>query len=96
LRRLRDRGLLEKQCAGSRTHYTLKNPEAIAEATNTRNRENYRSKVVTIRLKVVSRRPKVVTKSMKVVTDACHHCRQVWQSGFPKRAKESQARLCAH
>ena len=30
LRRLRDRGLLEKQGAGSRTHYTLKNPDAIA------------------------------------------------------------------
>lgn len=27
LRRLRDRGLLEKQGAGSRTHYTLTSPE---------------------------------------------------------------------
>lgn len=30
LRRLRDRGLLEKQGAGSRTHYTLANPAATA------------------------------------------------------------------
>lgn len=30
LRRLRDRGLLEKQGAGNRTHYTLVNPEATA------------------------------------------------------------------
>jgi ATP-dependent DNA helicase RecG len=30
LRRLRDRGLLEKQGAGSRTHYTLTYPDAIA------------------------------------------------------------------
>ena len=27
LRRLRDRGLLEKQGAGNRTHYTLSQPE---------------------------------------------------------------------
>lgn len=30
LRRLRDRGLLEKQGAGNRTHYTLVNPDATA------------------------------------------------------------------
>jgi ATP-dependent DNA helicase RecG len=30
LRRLRDRGLLEKQGGGSRTHYTLTNPDTIA------------------------------------------------------------------
>lgn len=29
LRRLRDRGLLEKQGAGNRTHYTLVNPGAV-------------------------------------------------------------------
>jgi ATP-dependent DNA helicase RecG len=33
LRRLRDRGLLEKQGAGNRTHYTLINPEAATSST---------------------------------------------------------------
>ena len=31
LRRLRDRGLLEKQGAGNRTHYTLVNPETVRD-----------------------------------------------------------------
>jgi ATP-dependent DNA helicase RecG len=31
LRRLRDRGLLEKQGSGSRTYYTLQNPEAVPD-----------------------------------------------------------------
>jgi ATP-dependent DNA helicase RecG len=30
LRRLRDRGLLEKQGSGSRTYYTLQHPEAVS------------------------------------------------------------------